>query len=944
MMPPQIVRVLVIDDDQSYAEYIRRLLTDGTKGRYHVEYVSSSASGLEAMKSNQHDIYLLDYGLGAENGVELLREAIRRGCYRPIILLTGNEDPQVDMAAMEAGAADYLLKDEVKRANLERSIRYLLEERRVREALQQSERKLAEAQQLSHTGSWESDLETGTSLWSDEVYRLLGLQPREVTPTRGIFMEFVHRNDRGAVVHAITQSMEENEPYDVEFRICRQDGTERLLHSRGKVIRDASGKPLRMVGTVQDITVSRNAESRLKRVMSRARCVLWDAIVTDKGDWFDWEMYFSESELLYREFGLQRRNVETDAQMWNRILSTKPGQIERMNDACHAALHGGAAGFQQELTIIADDGREHWLKEDVSIALLSKGKWQLVGVAVDITERKLAEERLRRHAEQTLQHQEALLELAKMEFSDLDQAFQRITKLTAKALNVQAVTIWLLDHESRQYICHDRYDRSTGLHQRGDRSLISDYPNYQELFERCLTIAVRDVSTDPRVEEFADKLNAKGIISLLEVPIRSQGQLIGSILIDHVGTPRDWSPEEQEFVTFVSESTVVALETAERTRMEATLGERESENRATFDLISVGFAHFDVISGKFLRVNQAICAMTGYTESELLKMTLPEISHEDNRQSSATRMRLTTSGEATAYLHELQWTRKDGSAIWVLMNAMAIRDPVGKATHMVAIVQDISDRRAAEEKIRRLNAELEQRVANRTIELESTNKELESFTYSVSHDLRAPLRAINGFSRILEEQHSDTMPPEAKRLLRLIGKNTRQMGQLVDDLLQLSRVGRHTIRKDTVYTNQLVREVLDLLKTEHDGHKVGLSIGELPPCEGDPALLRQVFQNLIGNAFKYSRSKSLRLVEIGSKQDNGSLVFFVRDNGAGFDMKYADKLFGVFQRLHSADEFEGTGVGLAITRRIVERHGGRIWAEAEPGKGATFFFTLSKGI
>jgi len=246
--------------------------------------------------------------------------------------------------------------------------------------------------------------------------------------------------------------------------------------------------------------------------------------------------------------------------------------------------------------------------------------------------------------------------------------------------------------------------------------------------------------------------------------------------------------------------------------------------------------------------------------------------------------------------------------------------------------------------LRDLNADLEQRVSDRTLELQAANKELEAFSYSVSHDLRAPLRAIDGFTRILLEKHIAGLPPEGLRYFNLVRDNAKKMGQLVDDLLAFSRLGRQALKMETVSPLDLVRRVLEELQSDREGRRVDLEIGELPECQADPNLLKQVYLNLIQNAFKFTRGREVARIEIGSlpagegRAEGG--VYFVKDNGAGFDMRYVDKLFGVFQRLHSADEFEGTGVGLAIVQRIVHRHGGRVWAEAEADKGAAFYFTL----
>jgi light-regulated signal transduction histidine kinase (bacteriophytochrome) len=256
---------------------------------------------------------------------------------------------------------------------------------------------------------------------------------------------------------------------------------------------------------------------------------------------------------------------------------------------------------------------------------------------------------------------------------------------------------------------------------------------------------------------------------------------------------------------------------------------------------------------------------------------------------------------------------------------------------MFCVAHDVSERKQAEEKIKQLNENLEKRSA----ELELANKELEAFSYSVSHDLRAPLRAIDGFSRILLEDYAGKLDDEGLRYLNVVCKNTKQMGQLIDDLLAFSRLSRKGVEKSKVDMNKLATSIVEELQSFEDGRSFDLTLHPMPAAQGDGAMIRQVLVNLISNALKFTRHKAEAKIEIGANGAGRAPVYYVKDNGAGFDMQYADKLFGVFQRLHSAEEFEGTGVGLAIVQRIIQRHGGRVWTEAKPGEGAAFYFTIT---
>jgi signal transduction histidine kinase/CHASE3 domain sensor protein len=296
-------------------------------------------------------------------------------------------------------------------------------------------------------------------------------------------------------------------------------------------------------------------------------------------------------------------------------------------------------------------------------------------------------------------------------------------------------------------------------------------------------------------------------------------------------------------------------------------------------------------------------------------------------------------GEASSAQMFVRNPKVDGGK-WIEVTGGPLKDKNGALRGGVVAIRDITQRKADEREIRKLNEELEGRVAQRTAQLETANRELEAFTYSVSHDLRAPLRHIGGFSRILIEDFGAAMATDAQHHLQRIQEGTQRMGLLVDGLLNLARVGRHALKLQDSGLNSMVDEVVSLLQPDAEGRAVTWEIAKLDSAKCDSILIKQVFQNLIANALKFTRPRERAVIEISQRQENGQTVFFVRDNGVGFNMKYNDKLFGVFQRLHRSEDFEGTGIGLATVQRIIHKHGGRVWAEAELDKGATFCFTL----
>jgi PAS domain S-box-containing protein len=330
---------------------------------------------------------------------------------------------------------------------------------------------------------------------------------------------------------------------------------------------------------------------------------------------------------------------------------------------------------------------------------------------------------------------------------------------------------------------------------------------------------------------------------------------------------------------------------------------------------------------QFEEVNNASKTLLGYSPEELKGTSLPELLAEKDRpklQQYSKLMQDRFSFEST--LHT-----RDGAERCFSWNI------VYKYGLWFANGRDITDHQNAEQEIKQLNLDLQRNIA----QLELTNKELESFSYSVSHDLRAPLRSINGYTQILQEEHADKLDEEPRRLFSIIRKNAKKMGALIDDLLEFSRMGRKELARVEMDVNKMVEGIVAEGKNTAKS-EVEIKVNDLLPAFGDPMLISQVFVNLISNAIKYSSKLPKPVIEIGSFANEDEIVYYVKDNGAGFDMSYAHKLFGVFQRLHSSNEFEGTGVGLAIVQRIVIKHGGRVWAEGKLNEGATFYFSLPK--
>jgi PAS domain S-box-containing protein len=423
-----------------------------------------------------------------------------------------------------------------------------------------------------------------------------------------------------------------------------------------------------------------------------------------------------------------------------------------------------------------------------------------------------------------------------------------------------------------------------------------------------------------------------------------------------ISSGRVWSGEltnrREDGSLYIEEMTITPVRGADGTivryiAIKQDISERKKAEAGAAQLAAIVEYSSDAIiskdlKGTILTWNAAAERLFGYVAGEVIGQNIALLIPENCKAEEMAVLEKVRKGQGVQHYEAVRF-KKDGTPLTVSLTISPVKDAAGNTVGTSKIVRDISERKRAEEQILKLNAELEQRVHDRTAQLEAANRELEAFSYSVSHDLRAPLRHIGGFADLLAKAAGPGLPDKNRHYLEQILDSTRQMGCLIDDLLLFSRMGRAEMRLQPVDLEQLVEEAKKQLEPESKGRDIRWKQSALPEVRADKALLRQVMLNLLSNALKYTRPRQPAEIEIGCDGGSpGETVVFVRDNGVGFDMAYVDKLFGVFQRLHLDEEFEGTGIGLATVRRIIARHGGRTWAEGKVNAGATFYFSLPK--
>ena len=607
------------------------------------------------------------------------------------------------------------------------------------------------------------------------------------------------------------------------------------------------------------------------------------------------------------------------------------------------ALEQAAAGmkhFVMEFRMFTAERRLIWLRNNVNVINDNQNNLKLQGVMVNITELKEAEEALREETRMLEVLNRTGTALAAE--LDLERLVQLVTDAGKEVTGAMfgAFSYKQLNGDGEPFSLHTTTGTPRDIFE--NLSLPSHHSSAPVPNAEREILRIDDVLHDARSPRSLTRAvpSRRGpvIRSYLAVPVISRsGELLGGLFFGHPA-PCIFTERSQRLLAGIAAQAAVALDNA---RLYHAVSKSESHFRQLADAMPqiVWTAGAD---GRIDYLNRRWYEFTGLKEGAGSEEGWFSYLHdEDCRRCTDGWRNSVASGQSFQAECRLQ-EHQSGNYRWHLVRAVPIRDEQGRLATWFGTSTDIDDQKRAEEEVRELNAALERRVSERTTQLQTANKELEAFSYSVSHDLRAPLRSIDAFSQLVREDYEDKLDEQGKKYLGIVGESSRKMGQLIDDLLHLSRVTRSEMRRHPVDLSVMARQIIDGLRQAESQREVETVIAPNLHTEGDERLLRIALENLLGNAWKFTAKQPHARIEVGSEIQEGETVFFVRDNGAGFDMAYADKLFGAFQRLHSTTEFPGHGIGLATVQRIINRHGGRIWANAAVNQGATFYFTLPR--
>lgn len=759
------------------------------------------------------------------------------------------------------------------------TVQDISEQMRIEEQLRKNQDLLNETQRITRLGGWEYDVATGRVMWSDEVYRIHGVSKEEYDPSHPEKdIEFYAPEDRRTIHEAFRRTVEEGIPYDLELRLITATGISIWVRTMGRAQKE-NGRVVRVVGNIMDITARRQVEAELRERSKYERGLIEASL--------DPLVTISPAGKItdVNQATVKVTGVERQLLIGSDFCDYFTEPEEARKGYLRVLKEGSVRDYP--LTIQHASGETTDVLYNATIYRNERGDVQGVFAAArDVTERKRADRQLRESEERY------------RKFFDDD--------LTAD---------YIKGPDGGLRACNAAFARVFGFPSIAAALKANMKDHYVDLTDR---------------EHFLTMVRSSGKVELHEMAMRRVDGVPISVIENAIG--------EFDNDGNLAEIRGYIFDITRRKEAEEKVRRSEAQYRDLFNSVPVGL-YRTTPAGNILDANPALVQILGFSSKEELMQANSVILYVDHEERTHWREILERDGLVSDY--EIQVRRRDGNAIWIRHSARALRDSSGKVQYYEGAVTDITLKKEAEEKLRNLNRELEFRVQERTARLEAANKELEAFAYSVSHDLRAPLRSIDGFTEALAEDYAPLFDERARSYFGRIQAAARRMAQLIDDILQLSRVSRSDMNVQAVNLSRIAQRTAEGLKSLEPERNVEFTITPDLNVEGDPNLLTLVLENLLGNAWKFTSTHARAKIEFGITDQGNGPEFFVRDDGAGFDMNYADKLFGAFQRLHEERDFPGTGIGLATVQRILARHGGTVRAEGKVDQGATIYFTIS---
>jgi PAS domain S-box-containing protein len=883
------IRILYVEDIPADVVMVNHELRQAGLD-FRAKRVETKEDFLYELEHHVPDIIISDHGLPRFDGFSALAMAKQKCPDVPFIFVTGSRGEEVAVQTFERGAADYVLKGNLSR--LVPAIRRALENAAEREAHKQQEDALRENEArlrllvdgIRDFAIFMLDPSGRVTSWNSGAKATYGYEDQEVLGQHFALFYLPEDVKRARPALNLRAAVLSERFEEDSFRIGKNDSRFHA-HIAITALYNPAGHLVGFTHLTRDISERRRTADAQRRREALATAILdtaLDAVIS-----IDHHARVQEwNPAAQRLFGYARE--EALGRPLDEIIVPESLRNVYHDGLTHYLLTGAGSLIGRPIELLLRRKDEVEFSAELSISRApTEEPLRCTAIIRDITERKKMEAALR----------------------ESEERYRRLVE------GVKDYAIYLLDPAGRVASWNAGAERIAGF----------------------------------KAEEIVGK-PLSAFFTVLDRERDWPGQILGKATAEGRWAYEGWQVRKDN-VQFWCQGTLTALRDPDgqlvgfsiiardlTAHMKAEEGLRRLAAIVEFSDDAIYSASLEDAITSW---NPGATRLFGYLPEEVIGQPIfslvPPGRVEEERRLSAQIKR----GETVAYFETVR-RRKDGSLVDVSVTLSPIRDAAGRVIGASQIARDITVHKQAEEQIRRLNLDLERRVRERTGELEASNRDLEAFSYSVSHDLRAPLRHVIGYVEILESQAAGRLNRASQQSLRTIAAAASQMNQLVDALLEFSRMGRTEMRFVPIRLNTLVEEARQELFQQTGDRVIDWEIDELPATHGDPVMLRQVFVNLISNAIKYTRPRARTKIEIGGRIESDGIICYVRDNGVGFSMDYADKLFGVFQRLHRTSEFEGTGIGLANVHRIIQRHGGRTWAEGTIDAGATFYFSLPR--